>query len=303
MKRHKLDLPVELEREIFELAASTDVGTALRLALVAHRVQTWVEPIIYSKVVVVNAPEVDRQMQLSRSILRGRTSKNPSARKATNEPQIHRFIRTIPLRPASFFARHVSSLQVGNLTEPELVTVLSTCTGISELGWWSSNITPSVGEVLHALKLRRLSVDHTFEFEQIHTTSMFATITHLDLSFRNTFYRHDPPPLKHFTALTHLSVVHGSLLPPTSWCDDILKLCPRLKILLRVSDTLFFEEVSGYHRRHSDLRVVVMQPPIGAWTAPWVHDAWPLAEKIVRERRELAAAEAAAAKADTATVI
>jgi hypothetical protein len=38
---NKLDLPVELEREIFELAASTDVGTALRLAIVARRVQSW----------------------------------------------------------------------------------------------------------------------------------------------------------------------------------------------------------------------------------------------------------------------
>ncbi|KAJ7876503.1 hypothetical protein B0H14DRAFT_2568216 [Mycena olivaceomarginata] len=34
---HKVDLPVELEREIFELAASADVATALRLAVVARR--------------------------------------------------------------------------------------------------------------------------------------------------------------------------------------------------------------------------------------------------------------------------
>lgn len=37
----KLDLPTELEREIFEMAANADIGTALRLAVVARRVQTW----------------------------------------------------------------------------------------------------------------------------------------------------------------------------------------------------------------------------------------------------------------------
>jgi hypothetical protein len=32
-----------------------------------------------------------------------------------------------------------------------------------------------------------------------------------------------------------------------------------------------------------------MQQPVGGWTARWVHDAWPVAENIVRERREIAA--------------
>ncbi|KAF8169845.1 hypothetical protein K438DRAFT_1982973 [Mycena galopus ATCC 62051] len=262
---------LKLEREIFELAASIDVATALRLTVVARRVQVWVEPIIYSTVVVAHAPEVSAQTQYSRTILNsGRAPRSMSSRKASTSQlsQIPRFIRTIPFRPTSFFARHVKCLRVGNLNESELVTVMSTCTGISDLGWWSSAITPPVAAAFDALTLRRLAVDASFKFEPA------------------------LPPLARFPALTHFSVAHDATVPP-SWFDNILKSCPKLHILLRLSDNSFFEELSGLRPRHADLRVVVMQQPVGAWTARWVHDVWPLAENIVRERRELAAAEAA----------
>jgi hypothetical protein len=118
---------------------------------------------------------------------------------------------------------------------------------------------------------------------------MFATITHLDMTFHNQYFQPTFPPLERFLALTHFSVAHGSTMPPATWCDDVLKACPRLQILLRFSDTLYYEELSGLSPRHRDLRVVVMLQPVGAWTAHWVHDAWPLAENVVRERRAHAA--------------
>ncbi|KAJ7832032.1 hypothetical protein B0H14DRAFT_2803718, partial [Mycena olivaceomarginata] len=206
------DLPVELEREIFELAASTDIATALRLAV--YRLQ----------------------MQYART-------------KASNQPKIPRFIRTIPFRPESFFARHVKS--------------------ISELGWWANVLTPLVIAALDLLAFRRLSVDPSFDFARLTTAPMFATITHLDICFHNYLGQQVLPPLVRFSALTHFSV-HHSLVPSPTWCDD---------------------ELSGLRQRHADLRIVVMQQPVGGWTARWVHDAWPVAENIVRERREIAAAE------------
>ncbi|KAJ7359736.1 hypothetical protein DFH08DRAFT_846859 [Mycena albidolilacea] len=287
---HKVDLPVELEREIFELVASTDVATALRLAVAARRVQVWVEPIIYSKVVVAHAPEDRLQMQYARTVLWDRTARAQRSQKASNQPKIPRFIRTIPFRPESFFARHVKSLQIGHLSELELVTVLSACTGISELGWWANVLTPLVIAALNLLTLRRLSVDPSFDFARLTTAPMFATITHLDICFHNYLGQQVLPPLVRFSTLTHFSV-HHSLVPSPTWCDDVLELCPRLKILLRFSDKLFFEELSGLRQRHADLRIVVMQQPVGVWTARWVHDAWPVAENIVRERRKIAAAE------------
>ncbi|KAJ7863290.1 hypothetical protein B0H14DRAFT_3444159 [Mycena olivaceomarginata] len=42
-----LDLPVELEREIFETAALSDPRSILTLILVAHRVKVWIEPLLY----------------------------------------------------------------------------------------------------------------------------------------------------------------------------------------------------------------------------------------------------------------
>ncbi|KAJ7735748.1 hypothetical protein B0H16DRAFT_1575280 [Mycena metata] len=292
---NRLDLPVELEREIFELAASTDVGTALRLATVARRVQAWVEPIIYSRVVVAHAPEVDRLTQQSRAILAGRIARVNASKKTPKEAQIPRFIRTIPLRPASFFSRHVKCLHVGNLTEPELVAALSACTGISELGWWAATVDPAVAAALHSLRLVRLSVDHSFDFARLTTSRFFSTLTHLDLVFHNSSLATLPtlPRLERFTALTHFSIAHNFILPPLAWCDDVFGACPRLKILLRFSDTLFYEELSGLRPRHANLRVVVMIQPVGSWTTRWVHDAWPLAEDVVRERHAHAAAERA----------
>ncbi|KAJ6557837.1 hypothetical protein B0H19DRAFT_1148719 [Mycena capillaripes] len=293
-KTNRLDLPVELEREICELAASADVGTALRLATVARRVQAWVEPIIYSRVVVAHPPEVSAQTQYSRSILRGRTARAQISQRAPKQIQAHRFIRTIPLRPASFFARHVKCLQVGNLSEPELLTVLSACTGISELAWWSSTVTTPLAAEIHFLTLRRLSIDPSFDFTRLNvTSSLFSTITHLDMCCPN-HYGVVSTPLERFPSLTHYSITHGTYAPPLTWCDDVLKACPRLKILLRLSDTIFYEELAGLRPRHPDLRVVVMVRPVGSWTAQWVHDSWDLAEDIVRERRALAAAERAA---------
>ncbi|KAF7325027.1 Auxin efflux carrier transmembrane protein [Mycena kentingensis (nom. inval.)] len=42
-----MDLPPEMERVIFELAAWNDTPTTLSLLLVAHRVRIWIEPLLY----------------------------------------------------------------------------------------------------------------------------------------------------------------------------------------------------------------------------------------------------------------
>lgn len=44
------DLPTELEREIFETAARMRPGSALDLVLVARKVRTWIQPLIYEMV-------------------------------------------------------------------------------------------------------------------------------------------------------------------------------------------------------------------------------------------------------------
>ncbi|KAJ7443851.1 hypothetical protein FB451DRAFT_78597 [Mycena latifolia] len=298
---HRLDVPVELEREIFEIAAKADIGTALRLAVVARRVQAWVEPIIYSYVIVAHAPEVGGfQTQQARAILAARRSTRGQKPARAPKVRVLRFIRTIPSRPTSFFARHVKRLHVGQLSEPELLTVLTTCTGITELGWWSCVVSAPVALALTSLTLHRLSIDDSFDF-QFPATPSFATLTHLDITFQDTPFRSRLPRLETFPALTHFSVAYRYSLPPPTWCDDVLKGSPRLKILLVFSDRMYYDQIAGLCPRHADPRVVVMIPPVGDWTTRWVHDAWPLAEDVVRERQKRIAAEKDATVVDQLT--
>ncbi|KAJ6609053.1 hypothetical protein B0H10DRAFT_2065766 [Mycena sp. CBHHK59/15] len=300
------DLPLELEREIFEMAAKADVRTALRLAVVARRVQTWIEPIIYSRVVVSRRPDLPSgalapvtsgSMSASRRLALSRAQRSP--RKAT-PVQPPRFIRTLPLRPAAFFARHVKRLHVGNLSEQDLVAVLSACTGISELGWWMTkcNWDADVVKLLGSLPLQRLSIDYTFSLDNlgIRSAPIFRTVTHLDMTFEDHYLPPRVGPLEAFTALTHVSNTFGRATPANvvSWCDDIIKGCPRLRILLILSDGIYLDQVAGFRPRHADPRVVVMLPPVRDWTSRWVHDSWPLAEDVFQERKKLAAAEKAA---------
>ncbi|KAK0194871.1 hypothetical protein F5146DRAFT_262433 [Armillaria mellea] len=68
------DLPIELERDIFELAATLYPGSAYHLATISKRVQIWMEILIY-QTVVLDLPK-------SRTNL---------------------FLRTVDSRPANFF--------------------------------------------------------------------------------------------------------------------------------------------------------------------------------------------------------
>ncbi|KAJ7449043.1 hypothetical protein B0H11DRAFT_2247351 [Mycena galericulata] len=308
MPRSKLDLPVELEREIFEMAAKADVGTALRLALVARRVQSWIEPIIYSRVVVAEAPEVAVLPREVRALRAYRSLHKSKSKRAAPQVNVPRFIRTLPFRPASFFAHHVKRLHLGNLSEPHLLTVLAACTGATELGWWGNDLTAPVATALVRLPLTRLAVDRTFHFHFFlpgtsTSTSIgpaFDHLTHLDLTF-DTMAMPALPPLDPFPALTHLSLAFSSLFVPASLPTFVAPVfeprpgAPRMRILLLLSETLYYDHLTGVRPRHPDPRVVVMLPPVGSWTSSRVHDAWPLAEDVMRERRARVVSDKAAA--------
>ncbi|KAJ7634466.1 kinase-like domain-containing protein [Roridomyces roridus] len=292
---------IELERVIFELAAHSDILTALRLAVVARRVQDWIEPIIYSRVIVTRDREQSQDAQptyearMSLSYRMNKSKKAPVLKK--KEAPIPQFLRTLALRPAAFFAKHVQQLRVGRLADVELVAVLEACTGATELGWWACQLTDAVCTALARLPLTRLAVDHTFDFQfpQLAESNVISRLTHLDVTFIDSSWNISLPSFEPFTALTHLSVAYGSQLPTTLVAFDPLldpARRPRLQILLLLSETMYFDQLTGVRPRHPDPRVVVMTPPIGgAWSTRWVHDAWPLAEEYMRDRRALAKAE------------
>ncbi|KAJ7726695.1 hypothetical protein DFH07DRAFT_1066651 [Mycena maculata] len=243
------------------MVAKADIGTALRLA-----------------VVVTHASET-AQIQKTRAILahhiRAWQPHHTNLKNKKKDPlaHVHRFIRTIPLSPVSFSSRHVCRLHIGHLSKPELVTVPGACTGVAELGWWACTLSSPVAASLAALPLRRLAFDALPP-----PRPPLASHTSTSPSMRRPTSPFTPP-LQHLRALTHLS---AAFILPTSWAAPVFAACPALRVISGVTP-----------------HVVVMLPPVGDWTARWVHDALPLVEEVVRERRTIAAAEKAAAALDS----
>jgi hypothetical protein len=200
-------------------------------------------------------------------------------------------MRTLALKPAVFFARTVKCLHIGNLDELELISLFTTCSGVTELGWWLSKLTPNVILALANLPLQRLSIDNSFDvlFPGLQSAPFFSTLTHLDIAFPQHVWTHKLPPLHLFPALTHVCTSHVQR-PPQNWCTDIVKACRHLKVLLIISDDFYYDHIS-LRSHNTDPHIVALPQSTGDWTARWVHDSWPLAEDIVQERLELAAGE------------
>ncbi|THU90900.1 hypothetical protein K435DRAFT_863925 [Dendrothele bispora CBS 962.96] len=113
------ELPSELEREIFELAARTHKGTALNLALVSRRTQIWMERLLYQSIVL------------------------------DSTDQLRHFLRTVAVRPPSFFAEYVKRLYLTTFVDLDTaLQLLSVCTGITHLTSWAGPETPTLKEQL-----------------------------------------------------------------------------------------------------------------------------------------------------------
>ncbi|KAJ7213307.1 hypothetical protein B0H12DRAFT_1329780 [Mycena haematopus] len=293
-------LPIELRREIFETAARADIGTALRLAVVSSWAQAWVEPIIYARVVAARN-EHPTPLPIARP-----TDWIVAERMPTPTPK---FIDSLRLsqRPPSFFVRHIKRVLLGYLYAHEVLTILSTCTGVTELGWWGASLGPVAGAAMGALPLRRLAVDFSLI---IHDTpsytalsSALAYLTHFDLSLVRGIpialpFSTIPALLTGFPALTHFSLLYPAHLAThhtvtantNAWADPVFAAAPRLCVFLLLCDSVYNEELNGLRPRSTDLRVVVRTSPRAGeggyeYGPRWFHDAWPLADEIVRDRK------------------
>ncbi|TFK67703.1 hypothetical protein BDN72DRAFT_842717 [Pluteus cervinus] len=101
-------LPLELEQEIFELAAHRYPEVTVSLTLVAHRVQIWIEKIIY------------KTISLS------------TQRKCTL------FLRTLDSRPPEFFSSHVKAICLPYFLDTRQASrIVSLCSRVENLGCWA----------------------------------------------------------------------------------------------------------------------------------------------------------------------
>ncbi|KAJ7241614.1 hypothetical protein C8J57DRAFT_1560829 [Mycena rebaudengoi] len=221
--------PLELEREIFEIAATHHPETRPTLLLVAHRVLQWIEPLLYRTLVVGRT-----------TLVLGRIA----ARRLDPANLLH-------LQPAKW--KHVQNLLAWD-SHSDLLPVLPLCGHVERLGLYGADPL-----MFTALEDMPLAVQH-LSFINISTLDaidpsrpLFRTLTHLDM-----FAGIEGQPLDfefaQFPALTHLSM-HGDQRPP--FFLALLASCPRLHVLVS-NIRPYWNRQQAHQSINIDMRFVMM---------------------------------------------
>ncbi|KAJ7177074.1 hypothetical protein C8R46DRAFT_1078109, partial [Mycena filopes] len=221
-------LPSDLEREIFEFAALSRATGIPTLMLVAWRVKTWVEPLLYRTIVVwpthrfASMPErIDRQPIFRRQPL----------------------IQIMKSKPASFFQNAVRHVMISHLPEEDTEGqfILSTCPGIEDL--WTYGIFPYMLPLMSSLRLKRLHCglsDLLSSTATDFTHPLFANLTHLEVMDSPDQLQSELDKwagIAQIPNLTHLAFNDMDFLP--LWAI-FLDRCPSLRLLASI--------VSGWAR-------------------------------------------------------
>ncbi|KAF8647849.1 hypothetical protein AX16_006517 [Volvariella volvacea WC 439] len=192
--------PPEIEREIFELAAMSNLRYAPTLVRVARRVRVWIEPMLYRVIV-----KADDEMSASASdayaytasfgpsISTAPTTTSPSppfsfssfaSSSSSSFRDKRRHDRPAYVPPLSYYAHHVRHLYLGQSVRPrEVSRYLSQCTNVQDLVLWAHAGTGVMGRKEEWLgwldrmtQLQRLSVNLD-ELFYVSTTSPGGTGT------------------------------------------------------------------------------------------------------------------------------
>ncbi|KAJ7109570.1 hypothetical protein C8R43DRAFT_1043136 [Mycena crocata] len=204
-------LPLELERQIFEMAAHIRPLSILTLMLVASRVKIWLEPLLY-RTISVSMPPLD--------VVQGHL--NPSwetlipAFKSKSIPFLRHSVRNL-------FIYH-------DVPEEHSEWLLHACSGIEDLYIWSADhIHPST---LADLRLKRIHCVINYLFGhgvQIDFThSFFSHLTHIDV-FDSISDIDMWTQLSLIPHLTHLAF-NGVDSVPLFLC--LLRACASLRVLV-----------------------------------------------------------------------
>jgi hypothetical protein len=205
-------LPLELEREIFEMTAISHPRSIPKMMFVAWRVHPMVRPVALYSDYLTTLDILRVEPFLYRIILLSRR------RTVQHWPCITVDILhgLISQRPPSFFETSVHHLLIDDMTEDSfdpapLRTIGSACCGVTDL-FLNLSISPLMPFVHGMNSLRRLGISLetlfggvTFDFTQ----SAFTNITHLEIfDQKNIDISLSLAPLRN---LTHLSGIQ--LLP------------------------------------------------------------------------------------------
>ncbi|KAJ7167156.1 hypothetical protein C8R43DRAFT_945606 [Mycena crocata] len=252
--------PLELEREIFEVAAQEDLSSIPHLLLVAHRVEIWTEPVLYRTLIVIRrfVEVVD-------------TLHPPAIPPKT-------LLQLLNVRPASFFHEHVRNLFFGG--DATRMSASSTSAILS-----SSLFAAMAPRRLYVLSL--LGNLHSADFDS--SQQLFSRLTHLCLDCFD--FPHDSADLAVLPCLTHLAVNNHMELERLNctYLEAALAGCAGLTVLVVVHFDEGDEDTELSARFAHDPRVVqlLVYDIEEDWKsgATGGEDCWIRADSIIRERQ------------------
>ncbi|KAJ7083279.1 hypothetical protein C8R43DRAFT_1142724 [Mycena crocata] len=261
-------LPVELEREIFELAAWAHLRRIPSLLLVSQRVKIWTEPILYGTFIVAHGGDTEWIFPWM----------SPTE-----------FQQLLHSRPAMFFHDHVHHLLCVNTIDAELELILRKCSGAQDVCFVNCGYTDAaLLPMLTAMALRRLDTPLKLLFYPAVidlSHSLFARLTHLCLH-TSYVYRVDwlsGAGLATLPCLTHLAF---ALSGPD--CQEIiadaLTQCVQLSVFHINHVT---ESISPASARDNRVVQILVEDFIEEWQAEVMakDGYWGRAEAIVRQRQ------------------
>jgi hypothetical protein len=296
-------LPLDLEREIFEVLAACDPPAIPTLLLVARRVKIWyverttfspapklflrIEPLLY-KVLIVLGDEEREQDEEARAHDADLDSGFVHCPRVNGRAGL----RTISTKPVSFLRDHVHHLAINSekISEREMLRLLADCSGTVSLGLLNGYFKSSTLPAMAAMRLERLTVTmRRLFFMSIITPkheAVFSQLTHL-----RVLDLFPATPALAFARMPHLTHLSFASRATSAYLQDILKYCERLEVLV----VLFSHEetlrsyIGDQRCCTDDLRSVVMV--LGDDLRDWEvgvsggEDHWVRAERFIQKRR------------------
>ncbi|KAJ6501849.1 hypothetical protein C8R45DRAFT_974491 [Mycena sanguinolenta] len=272
-------LPPDLEREVFEFAAFTNLRTIPILVLVAQCVRSWIEPLLYRNLSVFDDDDRFRRGDGANVI-----------RISTTD-----CLKVMESKSASFFHDHVRHLALTNVPSNAGALIILRCSGALGLAIFQTAPNSTWLPAIAAMGPLQISVDinplfgyYGVDFHH----HVFARLSHLDL-FEVPASKSWVTDICDLPHLTHLSfnfeAENRTNIDPTA-CRLILAECKTLEALILIfSDALDREEYDGCQFFSDDPRSVTMV--VDAFLEDWERgatgrdDYWARAEKFIRKRQ------------------
>lgn len=174
-------LPIELVRDIIEIAADNDFATAMELDILNRTVRQWVGPIIFRRVILHDASSLIQFAELLRQA--------PSY--SSDPTQSHCIVRD-----RKFYAEAVKFISMMHVRTPfHLVEhIFSVCSGITTLELDNFYVELSLPHVQATMRPQRLIWPTLFV--TTHMCPTFSNVTHVWFSSRQEVFHNWPPSLK-----------------------------------------------------------------------------------------------------------